>query len=228
MGHMQRCCHSLTATSSALLCAPPGSPRRSADASLHASYTCTAAGRAAFTQLARSSHDKSTAQCGNVRVSTSQNLLQCSSLCIWAILSMVHLWSARPTLVPDAGSSIILMPNGDQCIAAVTWCFRSQPNASITLRPYTGRPGEDVDDLLRLRVESGDDAVMASEFGACVLVAASVNPYELVDRAIAAAARLSGGSLPPPCCLVDMLYPVVPRGYSMSTKQQASIHVPKM
>ena len=51
-----------------------------------------------------------------------------------------------------------------------------------------GRSGEGT----TLRIESGDEAVMSSEWEAAVLIAAGYDPYQLADLAVAAAARLSG------------------------------------
>lgn len=50
------------------------------------------------------------------------------------------------------------------------------------------RPGEG----LSLRVESGDEAVMSSQWENTVLIAAGYDPYQLADLGVAAAARLSG------------------------------------
>ena len=59
-----------------------------------------------------------------------------------------------------------------------------------TLRPP--RDGMDPKDLLRVRVESTDDAVMKSTWDSSVLIAAGYDPYSLVDKAVAAAASMSG------------------------------------
>lgn len=48
-------------------------------------------------------------------------------------------------------------------------------------------------DLLRLRVESGNKDVAASEWDSVLLIAAGCDPYALVDAAVVEAARLSGG-----------------------------------
>lgn len=48
------------------------------------------------------------------------------------------------------------------------------------------------DGTLCLRIESGAADVAASSWRSALLVAAGRDPYELVDRAVAAAARLSG------------------------------------
>jgi raffinose synthase len=54
------------------------------------------------------------------------------------------------------------------------------------------RKGKDGSNGLRLRIESGDEGVKASKWDHAVLVAAGHDAYELVDSAVAAAARLSG------------------------------------
>ncbi len=48
-------------------------------------------------------------------------------------------------------------------------------------------------DLLRLRVESGNKDVAASEWDSVLLIAAGCDPYALVDAAVVEAACLSGG-----------------------------------
>ena len=47
-----------------------------------------------------------------------------------------------------------------------------------------------------LRIESGDESVLGSRWGQAVHISAGWNPFELVDRAVAAAAFLSGGAKP--------------------------------
>ena len=54
------------------------------------------------------------------------------------------------------------------------------------------RKGQDADTALRLRVESGHDAVVSSQWDSTVLVAAGYDPFYLVDVAVAAAANISG------------------------------------
>lgn len=45
-------------------------------------------------------------------------------------------------------------------------------------------------------MESGDEAVLGSEWGTAVLLAAGPDPYALVTTAVSEAARLSGGARP--------------------------------
>ncbi|KAG1666519.1 hypothetical protein FOA52_014416 [Chlamydomonas sp. UWO 241] len=49
---------------------------------------------------------------------------------------------------------------------------------------------------LHLRVESGTPSVAASEWASALYVAAGSDPYALVERGVADAARLSGGARP--------------------------------
>eukprot|EP00891_Asterochloris_glomerata_P005278 jgi/Astpho2/5278/e_gw1.00074.14.1_t len=62
-----------------------------------------------------------------------------------------------------------------------------------TLRPPKWGQGRDT---LTLRLESGAEDVTASRWEHALYVAAGVNPYQLVDAAVATAAALSGGSKP--------------------------------
>ena len=55
-----------------------------------------------------------------------------------------------------------------------------------------GRPGLDAADQMRVRIESGDAGVTAAEWKSAAFVAAGWDPYELVDEAVAVAAKLSG------------------------------------
>lgn len=50
--------------------------------------------------------------------------------------------------------------------------------------------------VLQLRLESGSDAVMTDFFDDAVLLAAGRDPFALLDAAVSAAARLSGGARP--------------------------------
>ena len=47
-----------------------------------------------------------------------------------------------------------------------------------------------------LRIESGDQSVQGSRWGQAVHISAGWDPFDLVDRAVAAAAFLSGGAKP--------------------------------
>ena len=47
-----------------------------------------------------------------------------------------------------------------------------------------------------LRIESGDESVLGSRWGQAVHISAGWDPFELVDRAVGAAAFLSGGAKP--------------------------------
>ncbi|EFN50448.1 hypothetical protein CHLNCDRAFT_143417, partial [Chlorella variabilis] len=49
---------------------------------------------------------------------------------------------------------------------------------------------------MQLRIESGDDAVMADYFDDALLMAAGREPFALVEAAVTAAAALSGGARP--------------------------------
>ena len=51
---------------------------------------------------------------------------------------------------------------------------------------------------VRLRIESGDESVRASKWDNALLCAAGHNPYELIDSAVAAAAKISGKFLAVP------------------------------
>ena len=57
-----------------------------------------------------------------------------------------------------------------------------------------GGPGrrKEEPNLLRLRIESGDEGVVAAHWDCAVLIAAGWDPFALVDAAVAEAARLSG------------------------------------
>ena len=57
-----------------------------------------------------------------------------------------------------------------------------------------GSPGrrKEGPDLLRMRIESGDEGVVAAHWGSALLVAAGWDPFALVDAAVAEAAHLSG------------------------------------
>lgn len=57
-----------------------------------------------------------------------------------------------------------------------------------SLRPPA--PGQG--DTIKLRMESGDESVTANSFTAALYAAAGVDPFELLDAGVAAAARLSG------------------------------------
>ena len=57
-------------------------------------------------------------------------------------------------------------------------------------------PSRDVEKKVVLRIESGDDSVLGSRWGHAVHISAGWDPFELVDRAVAAAAFLSGGAKP--------------------------------
>ena len=50
--------------------------------------------------------------------------------------------------------------------------------------------------MLYLRMESGDPTVMASVWKNSLYIAAGRDPFTLIDKAVAAAAQLSGGALP--------------------------------
>ena len=50
--------------------------------------------------------------------------------------------------------------------------------------------------LLYLRMESGDPTVQASVWKNSLYIAAGPDPFVLVEKAVAAAAQLSGGALP--------------------------------
>ena len=56
------------------------------------------------------------------------------------------------------------------------------------------RKGDRAKDL-RLRIESGDESVRASKWENALLCAAGHSPYDLVDSAVAAAAKISGKAL---------------------------------
>ena len=60
------------------------------------------------------------------------------------------------------------------------------------------------DDELVLRVESGDARVLGEKWSNSLLLAADWEPFALVERAVAAAAALSGALSPPPA---NLLYP---------------------
>ena len=51
------------------------------------------------------------------------------------------------------------------------------------------------DDDLVLRIESGDARVLGERWASSLLIAADPDPFALVERAVAAAAALSGGSV---------------------------------
>lgn len=51
-------------------------------------------------------------------------------------------------------------------------------------------------DVLMLRVDSGNADVRTNRWDNLLYVAAGTNPYELVQRSVVAAARLSGGAKP--------------------------------
>lgn len=57
-----------------------------------------------------------------------------------------------------------------------------------------GSPGrrKEAPDLLRMRIESGDEGVVAAHWGSALLIAAGWDPFALVDAAVAEAAHLSG------------------------------------
>uniref|UniRef100_A0A061S594 galactinol--sucrose galactosyltransferase n=1 Tax=Tetraselmis sp. GSL018 TaxID=582737 RepID=A0A061S594_9CHLO len=63
-----------------------------------------------------------------------------------------------------------------------------------TLRP----PGKqrESSESLTIRIESGDSSTRAKSWAACLLVAASWDPFELVQHSVASAAALSGGGKP--------------------------------
>ncbi|GAB4819326.1 hypothetical protein N2152v2_006372 [Parachlorella kessleri] len=64
-----------------------------------------------------------------------------------------------------------------------------------TLRPPDRSRGEGGASLV-LRIESGDDTVMADSWPSALYVCAGRDPYEVIERGIATAARLSGGARP--------------------------------
>lgn len=60
--------------------------------------------------------------------------------------------------------------------------------------PQTQSP--DPEKHIYLRIESGDKSVTSERWNQVLYVAAGWNPFELVDRAVADAASLSGGAKP--------------------------------
>lgn len=50
--------------------------------------------------------------------------------------------------------------------------------------------------MLHLRIESGNDDVKAERWQHALYIAAGLDPFELVERAVASAAALSGGAKP--------------------------------
>eukprot|EP00798_Chlamydomonas_sp_ICE-L_P015607 gene15607-21712_t len=60
----------------------------------------------------------------------------------------------------------------------------------------SGRGARATEGDITLRVESGDDTVRDSAWGGVLYVAASWEPYELMERGVAYAAKLSGGAKP--------------------------------
>ena len=67
----------------------------------------------------------------------------------------------------------------------------------VSLVRWACRKGDRASEV-RLRIESGDESVRASKWDNALLCAAGHNPYELVDSAVAAAAKISGKSLAVP------------------------------
>eukprot|EP00873_Tetraselmis_striata_P002585 jgi/Tetstr1/422849/TSEL_013640.t1 len=65
-----------------------------------------------------------------------------------------------------------------------------------TLRPPGPKCRPEQDNTLNIRIESGDLSVESSSWGAALLVAASWDPYALMEEAVTAAAALSGGGRP--------------------------------
>jgi len=63
-----------------------------------------------------------------------------------------------------------------------------------TLRPP--KCGRFSENEIVLRIESGDDSVKAMKWNSVLYVAADWDPFQLLDRAIPSAARLSGGARP--------------------------------
>lgn len=72
----------------------------------------------------------------------------------------------------------------------------SQQKFRGTLRPPKKGTPEHVDNVLTLRMESGDVTVGTDYFDGAVLLAAGREPYALVEAAVTAAAALSGGARP--------------------------------
>ena len=79
------------------------------------------------------------------------------------------------------------------CIGLVSWVR------------WACRKGDRASEV-RLRIESGDESVRASKWDNALLCAAGHNPYELVDSAVAAAARISGKSLAVPAASLSSYY----------------------
>jgi hypothetical protein len=59
-----------------------------------------------------------------------------------------------------------------------------------------GRKSEGINGELLLRLESGSPEVVGDRWDAALYMAASWDPYELIDSGVAAAAALSGGAQP--------------------------------
>ena len=59
---------------------------------------------------------------------------------------------------------------------------------------HSRRPVDE--DMLKLRIESGDAAVSASRWDEAVYIAAGYDPFELAEKAVCQAAALSGGAKP--------------------------------
>lgn len=57
-------------------------------------------------------------------------------------------------------------------------------------------PSSDAEQKLHLRIESGDPSVTDTCWSQALYMAAGWDPYQLVDRAVAGAAAISGGAKP--------------------------------
>lgn len=64
-----------------------------------------------------------------------------------------------------------------------------------SLRRRKGTP-DAAHNVVTLRIESGDDAVLGDYFEDAVLLAAGREPYALIEAAVTAAAARSGGARP--------------------------------
>ncbi|KAK9915311.1 hypothetical protein WJX75_007444 [Coccomyxa subellipsoidea] len=102
-------------------------------------------------------------------------------------------WGASADQLPHETQFLLLQlsPGGPY---AILLPLIDSAKFRATLRPP--RKGKDGSRDVRLRIESGDESVAASQWGGALLVAAGTDPYDLVNSAVAAAAQLSGGAKP--------------------------------
>jgi len=119
-------------------------------------------------------------------------MLACARSKLWW---MTPEWRTTTTGLPPETQFLLveLAPGGQGAYALLLPLIDGDFRATLRPADYRTRSGEG--DLV-MRVESGDERVRAPEWRHVLYCAAGSDPFALVERGVAAAARLSGGARP--------------------------------